>query len=196
MTPIEILHGAIDEQVAKKFPVDSYPCHEGCNWCCYLRVDCCPEEGEAINEYIQTLPRPLRKRIKKQEARWFKVHGEDIDFEGELAKLERGEATPEELEGKAEVECERHVARARSRNAPCPYLVDGSCAVYKVRPVTCRDAFPSPGFGVKECEDQSAPISSFDFTQIARGCVQLEINYLDQARVPNQVCRARGGEHE
>jgi len=191
MTPVEILHGAIDDQVKKKKLREGAPCQKGCSWCCYLRVDCCPEEGELVAEYIKGLPRDLRRRLKKAERKWLKVHGKDLDFSRYLKLLAAGEIDPEVVEELVADLSQEHSDRARARNSPCPYLVDNVCAIYPVRPVPCRDCFPAPGATAKECEDRTAPLTSFEFGQVAAGCNKLGINYLDQARLPDQVRRAR-----
>jgi Fe-S-cluster containining protein len=84
-------------------------CKSGCAWCCYQGVALIPVEAVAIARHIEASFTP----------------------EARAALDERLARTQEQAQGLS-----MH-ARARLMLA-CPFLVDGRCSIYAVRPFRCR----------------------------------------------------------
>lgn len=85
-------------------------CHTGCHFCCYNQVEVIPIEALAIWRYLLDLPAEERRRLEEQI---------------NASASQRFSKTKEEI------------ARAR-RWFPCPFLHQGLCAIYPVRPLLCR----------------------------------------------------------
>jgi len=84
-------------------------CREGCDYCCYLRVDISYHEASFIVEYIRD------NFTEKQIA----------DLRGQLKK---------HVDLVDDMTAEQHEAT----NVQCPLLVDSRCSVYPARPINCR----------------------------------------------------------
>ncbi|HUT10280.1 MAG TPA: YkgJ family cysteine cluster protein [Thermoguttaceae bacterium] len=87
----------------------SLACREGCDYCCYLRVEAYRLEASAIVDYIR------RTFTEKQTA--------DL-----RARLEKH----------VDIVDDMTVEQHRTRNIPCPLLADSRCSVYPMRPLACR----------------------------------------------------------
>lgn len=86
-------------------------CRKGCPSCCTLRVGVTPPEALLIARYLQHTQAALQ------------AHGIDL-----IAALRQADARTRGL-GEAE--------RVALRQ-PCPFLVQGGCAIHRVRPLACR----------------------------------------------------------
>ncbi len=97
-------------------------CRKGCSWCCHQAVLASNHEILVIQQYLQDeVPEPLREGMRD---RTYKKH-----------EATRNMAAMEFL----------HYLH------PCPFLEDGSCLVYPVRPMACRCYLSS---SVKTCREQ------------------------------------------
>ena len=110
----------IHDDIDTTFASVTTDCKKGCSHCCYLKVEVLPPEAAIIVDYVRnTFPPAVRQRM--------------LDRLKENAVAEVF-STPKEYRQKA---------------LPCAFLGDdGTCAIYDVRPITCR------GFGstnVKVC---------------------------------------------
>ncbi len=84
-------------------------CEKGCNWCCYQPVYLTTQEAILIYEYmIQSFSPDLQRTIKTNVN----------------SKYKKTKGLPEE--------------RKQSVRHACPFLLEGSCSVYPVRPMACR----------------------------------------------------------
>ena len=95
-------------------------CEQGCDTCCTQNVMITAAEGEVIHAYIN----------KAGKQAW-------------LAKLLSGQRRNEpaviSLNGYARACLEREeVAKQKANLDPCPFLEQGSCTIYPVRPFACR----------------------------------------------------------
>jgi len=85
-------------------------CKAGCSYCCYLKVDVHASEAILISEFVKSkLPEETKKLIIKRAEENWKL-----------------------IEPMNEVQ---HM----TTNLPCPFLVDGICSIYSVRPGACRN---------------------------------------------------------
>lgn len=100
-------------------------CGPGCHACCYLRVQVTPLEIPAIVAFLST------QTVISLE-RWSEIIAES-------AMAFRGQS-----------DCDRILG-----NRPCPFLnPDGRCAIYPVRPVSCRTYF---ALSRADCEYSRSP---------------------------------------
>ena len=84
-------------------------CKKGCLWCCYFRVLVTPLEVIHIVEYLHACLSP-----------------------GELSILQQRLKNEEEISGWVNGDQKAHA------NTVCPFVEDGGCMVYAVRPLACR----------------------------------------------------------
>jgi hypothetical protein len=114
---------------------ESISCSKGCVYCCNLFVEATLQECECIVYYLYQHEEVLghflrafdgwRERIVRIERCYRK-----LDYLGE--KITAGLATEEEKRVYYEECCT--YARA---DIPCPFLAEGSCLIYQVRPYVC-----------------------------------------------------------
>ena len=85
-------------------------CHEGCHWCCHLKVSVTAPEVFAVAEYLEnSAPKPVLEQVRARAA--------------ELAQDPRIFSS--------DAKAEAHI--------PCAMLNErGGCSVYVARPLTCR----------------------------------------------------------
>ena len=114
---------------------ESITCREGCSYCCSQYITGTLHETEAIVSFLYRHPEKLdkfasvyyawREKIKKSEDVFDKLqeYFGKIVVEGETEANNRcyQEATTKYL----------------AENIPCPFLVEGSCSIYEVRPWCC-----------------------------------------------------------
>lgn len=99
-----------DERLAAAPDASTLACTAGCSWCCHFTVDVRPVEVFPILDFIES-------RFTPQEQE--RVRSEIAANSAVLQPLD---------------EMER-----MQRNIKCPFLSDGRCAIYEVRPQTCRN---------------------------------------------------------
>jgi Fe-S-cluster containining protein len=91
-------------------PTAQVACHDGCHWCCHLKVSVTAPEVFALVAYLEnSAPQAVRERVKARAA--------------ELAQDPRIFSS--------DAKAEAHI--------PCAMLTEqGGCSVYAARPLTCR----------------------------------------------------------
>jgi Fe-S-cluster containining protein len=99
-----------DARIAAAPDVGTLACRAGCTWCCYFTVDVRAVEVFEILDFIE------RSFTSEEKAR---VYAEVRANSVALKNLSEGERA--------------------TRNLKCPFLNDGRCTVYAVRPQTCRN---------------------------------------------------------
>ncbi len=110
-------------------------CGRGCTHCCKVYVFATLQEADAIAYYLYTHDDALRHFLKSY-ADW-KARINPI-----AQNLERLEKLQEKILFGRESVKEREVFYAdlsvyAGLNTPCPFLEDGACTIYEVRPYTC-----------------------------------------------------------
>ncbi|MCW3807965.1 YkgJ family cysteine cluster protein [Plebeiibacterium marinum] len=84
-------------------------CEKGCSWCCYQPVYMTTQEAVLIFEFLhQAMDEAQRKKV----------------LNNAVSKYKKTKGLTEE--------------QKQSVKAPCPFLNQGSCSVYPVRPMACR----------------------------------------------------------
>ena len=98
------------------------PCRKGCAWCCRLPIQATPPEGMLAAEYI-------RENLGREEASalFARIKGWLDWFSKDFQKLAQSVVVPREIYMK--------------HGPGCPFLADGLCAIYPVRPMGCRVHF-------------------------------------------------------
>lgn len=99
-----------DQRIAAAPDVGTLACRAGCTWCCHFSVDVRAVEAFAILDFME------RTFTAERKARV-------------LAEIRTHSAA---LLGLDEFERMR-------RNVKCPFLIEGRCSIYAVRPQTCRN---------------------------------------------------------
>lgn len=101
-------------------------CHAGCSACCHQIVDALNWEASLVTDFIaQEMPTARRDRAREQAEAWLRTFNAITRAATPAAPLR-----PEEVNA-ARVEFRR-------RRVACPFLIDGQCTIYPVRPVVCR----------------------------------------------------------
>ncbi len=99
-----------DERIAAAPDVGTLACRAGCTWCCHFSVDVRAVEVFSILDFVE------RTFTIEEKARVY-------------AEVRTNSAA---LKNLGEIERMR-------RNVKCPFLNEGRCTIYAVRPQTCRN---------------------------------------------------------
>lgn len=101
-------------------------CHAGCSACCHQIVDVLNWEASLVTDFIrQDMSAAQREHARVQAEAWLHTFNAITRAATPAAPLR-----PEEVNA-ARVEFRR-------RRVACPFLVEGQCTIYPVRPVVCR----------------------------------------------------------
>jgi Fe-S-cluster containining protein len=99
-----------DERIASAPDVGTLACRAGCTWCCHFSVDVRAVEVFGILDFVE------RTFSEDDKARVYAEIRANSAALGNLDELER-----------------------MRRNVKCPFLREGRCSIYSVRPQTCRN---------------------------------------------------------
>lgn len=110
-----------DGRIASAPDVDTLACRAGCTWCCHFSVDVRAVEVFGILEFVE------RTFTADEKAR---VYAEIFANSVALDNLDEFE-------------------RMR-RNVKCPFLKEGRCSIYSVRPQTCRNYHATSAVGCQQ----------------------------------------------
>lgn len=127
---IRELYQAVDDLLnsfLERSAADGKPaaCKEGCSWCCYQEVFAVTHEFLYLKEFV---------RQHHSE----KKRGEVLERARDKVKLTLNLPVEEQLKVRA----------------ACPFLEDGSCSVYKARPMACRIFLSSSVLSCKQDYDR------------------------------------------
>jgi Fe-S-cluster containining protein len=104
-------------------------CKQGCNHCCYHAVPISLVEAEALAEWIRTLPADQQQEL----ARRFRETILKLSAAGFMESLAQDDwLSPTE-------DAARRALDYLYQRIPCPFLEDGSCSIYPIRPFGCRE---------------------------------------------------------
>jgi Fe-S-cluster containining protein len=131
---MQSLYEELEAYVADAYavPIQKMACKAGCSFCCNLTVEATPVEVFAILTYVQ-------KTFTTEQ----------------VASLKTA------LMAHSEKVASRPMKKLLFENRPCPFLRDGLCSVYEVRPIGCRRHHSAR---VSDCE-KSAADPSYDVRQ-------------------------------
>jgi len=99
-----------DQRIASAPDVGTVACRAGCTWCCYFSVDVRAVEVFAILDFVER-----HFTVEEKERVYAEVRANSTAFQ-DLGESER-----------------------MRRNVRCPFLSDGRCSIYSVRPQACRN---------------------------------------------------------
>jgi Fe-S-cluster containining protein len=119
-----------DARIAAAPDVDTLACRAGCTWCCYFTVDVRAAEVFAILDVVERSFTPQEKARVYAEVR------------ANSATLQEGEAGGRVM-----------------LNLKCPFLNEGRCTIYAVRPQSCRNYHATNVVG---CEQSFAEPENLD----------------------------------
>ena len=114
-----------EQRLAQAEDAASLACHAGCAWCCHFSVDVRAVEAINMAEYVQ-------REFSADEQRQLWVT---------LQNNAQALRAMDELQ------------RMRS-NLPCPFLQQGQCRIYAVRPQTCRNYHATDAAGCQQSYEQ------------------------------------------
>jgi Fe-S-cluster containining protein len=116
-------HDRLDERLsaAAAAATEKLACRAGCWYCCYLKVGVRPEEAFAIVEFV-------RGRFSQERSRELRA----------------------EVAANAKVMRQLPAAERLVAALKCPFLLDGQCSIYEVRPARCRSFH---AIDVKGCQE-------------------------------------------
>ena len=110
-----------DARLAQAADAGSLACHAGCSWCCHFTVDVRPAEVLQILDYVEiTFAEEAKARVMDE------VHAN--------AQLIRPMDQDQRM----------------TRNIRCPFLDQGHCTIYPVRPQTCRNYHATDSAGCRQ----------------------------------------------
>jgi Fe-S-cluster containining protein len=124
--------------------VERITCTKGCFFCCLLHVEATIQECEAIVYYLYQNEDALNSFLKNYH-RWRSRIRENGDLFKELGELSRevftfqfedGEIGADYIQKKQEAFSQAQALYAR-QNISCPFLNNGLCSIYEVRPYNC-----------------------------------------------------------
>jgi Fe-S-cluster containining protein len=110
-------------------------CHKGCDHCCHFYMHANIQECEAIVYYLYNNESVLEAYINNY-TNWRQKLSENGDIFKNCARLwyeKRAAGAGQKEEDAFGAESNRY----RDQGLPCPFLVDGSCSIYEVRPYLC-----------------------------------------------------------
>lgn len=99
-----------DRRIASAPDVGTLACRAGCTWCCHFSVDVRAVEAFGILDFVE------RTFTAEEKARVYAEIRTNSAALGNLDEIER-----------------------MGRNVKCPFLSQGRCTIYAVRPQTCRN---------------------------------------------------------
>lgn len=110
-------------------------CQKGCTYCCLAYMQANIQECEAIVHYLYQNRKALLNFIRSYPV-WrekLRQNGDIFIICGDswLQECQPGDSA-EKTSALKEMEVEY-----RRQNLPCPFLSEGSCSIYEVRPFTC-----------------------------------------------------------
>ncbi len=100
-------------------------CKQGCYWCCYFSVDVRAIEIFNIVQFIK-----------------------------EHFSVERLQQIRDELIANSKVLNTLDEVQRMQHNCKCPFLIDGNCSIYSVRPQTCRNYHATDSRGCQQSFEQ------------------------------------------
>jgi Fe-S-cluster containining protein len=139
----------------------SVSCHDGCSYCCDELVSVSIQESESIVYYLYQ-HKDLLDRFLQRAPAWFNraTQHEDILIQIAEAKnryLARGDGAPDEmLETISEL-----APKWWDLHIPCPFLAEGSCSIYEIRPSSCAGVYSTEPF--ENCSPSAEVPATTDF---------------------------------
>jgi Fe-S-cluster containining protein len=103
-------------------------CTKGCGACCRNLVAISEVEARRIRDVVESLPKPLRSRVRAR----FAEARQRLERAGLLEKLQAADRW-------TNADYAALVGGYFQQGIPCPFLEEESCSIYPERPITCRE---------------------------------------------------------
>jgi len=125
------LHDTFIDDAASELAAAGQPisCKQGCNHCCYQAVPITLVEAEAFAEWIRTLPEDQQLELSRRFRETI-LRLSAAGLTENLTHLVRH--SPDEAASKLALDY-------LYQRIPCPFLEDGACSIYPIRPFACRE---------------------------------------------------------
>lgn len=119
---------------------ETVTCQKGCSYCCLQYVDASIQEAEAIVYYLYENDTILNNFLRAYPGWREQVHSHGDSFQKIVHQWEKtdgsGWRSRKTVDGGLAALYEYAVA-----NIPCPFIHNGECSIYEVRPYACAGAF-------------------------------------------------------
>jgi hypothetical protein len=112
-------------------------CKKGCHYCCSAYVEAWVQECEAIVFYLYENPAILKTFLDKYP-KW----RQSVKDNGDLYRLLKPfwfDNPPGDIQTKKQID--KQTKRYYEQQIECPFLDDGVCSIYEVRPYSCAALF-------------------------------------------------------
>lgn len=114
-----------DAQIAAAPDLETLACRSGCTWCCYFTVDVRAAEVFIILDYVdRTFSSATKDRVYAE----LRANSDLLQSLGEDERV--------------------------TRNLRCPFLSEGRCSIYAVRPQSCRNYHATDVAGCQQSFEQ------------------------------------------
>ncbi len=127
----------IEEFLLKETRVkgETITCHKGCFFCCSQHVSTLLQESEAIVYYLYQHERPLNDFLEAYP-KWRAQIGKNESLFRRVSQL-YNEALVDRFSKEKDRSFMEAANQYLAQNIPCPFLSDGICSIYTVRPWAC-----------------------------------------------------------
>ncbi|MFC1846476.1 SEC-C metal-binding domain-containing protein [Chloroflexota bacterium] len=110
-------------------------CHKGCSFCCSTYVQASIQECEAIIYYLYKNDAIIRKFLSRYMG-WREAIRRNGDLFKQCSRFWKMDVTPENRQF-MEQQFKEENRRYYQQDIACPFLSDGICSIYEVRPYMC-----------------------------------------------------------
>lgn len=162
------LYADVDRHQAVVRAYLSVPCRPGCFYCCKQFAPATVAEGVAVVAWMEQQPREWWEDIYQKMNEWWSRYFREV----------YPKVNPK-VEGGADVRPEAVVYL--EAGLFCPFLVDGRCGIYPVRPILCRTYFGRVGGGAERCGESATEPVYMDVTSLGYFHSELEA-FLEEIR--------------
>lgn len=131
-------------------------CHRGCSFCCYEFIGASLGECEAIVYFLYQNEEILTQFVKAFPI-WVEKIQPHKDILGRFASAYKY-TLDNNLSDESQRLFEKEAESYNNLQIPCPFLVDGACSIYEIRPWVCASIFstaPSDWCDPKDVHDSS-----------------------------------------
>ena len=125
------LAGRLDAGAKRGSPAS---CTAGCDACCRQLITISPMEAQAIAEYVDRSPETAA-RADESIRKWRDEVAWRLDLSEAVERFRQADGYVSGPEG-GRLEADYWNARL-----PCPFLHEGQCSIYEVRPFNCREHY-------------------------------------------------------
>lgn len=128
-----IIDAMVEAAIEEIEPEKKISCHAGCDHCCHLLVEISWSEAFEMADWV------MNKVPRKDRDHFLSTIGEmAAEARNVLGKKKSGRKFLQPLYGDDDIPDWAYDDWFYEKKRPCPFLKDGLCAAYEVRPSPCR----------------------------------------------------------